>query len=245
MNNIKIIFEDDNLLVINKPAGILVHNGKGINTIANWLEEKYPEILKFDWPVESRKGIVHRLDQDTSGLLILAKNPKVLGLLQNLFKTRQIKKTYLALVLGKLAKEQGKIESFISRDTKKDRQKSRLLALEDKEKIARTSYRVLNVYTLTIQNKKYDISFLELKPETGRTHQLRVQLKNFGHPILGDQIYSIKESRLISKFFNIPRQMLHAGALEFKHPLTFRLLSFKIKPSSNFTEILAKIGSTP
>ncbi len=239
---IPIIFEDDNLLVINKPAGILVHDGKGTNTIASWLEKDYPEIQKFKWPDDNRKGIVHRLDQDTSGLLILAKNPKALNWLQKLFKTRQIKKTYLALVLGELAKKQGKIETFISRDRKKDRQMSRVLLLNEKEKIARTYYKILKESQINIGKKIFSVSYIELKPETGRTHQLRVQLKNLGHPILGDKIYSSKESRKVSKFLQISRQMLHAGALEFIRPLTNKPLSFKIKLSLDFEEILAKIS---
>ena len=160
MNNIKIIFEDENLLVIDKPVGILVHNGKDKLTVAGWFEKNYPEILKYDWPDKSRKGIVHRLDRNTSGLLLLAKNPKALLALQKLFKTHKIKKTYLALVAGKLAKKQGKIESFISRDMQKDRQKSRLVQIGNKEKIAQTYYRIISAYALTIQNNNNFLPFL-------------------------------------------------------------------------------------
>lgn len=242
MKNIKIIFEDESLLVIDKPAGILVHDGKNEITIASWLENNYPEIHKYKWPEENRKGIVHRLDKETSGLLLLAKNPEILFLLQHLFKKRQIKKTYLALVSGKLTKKQGKIETFLSRDLKKDRERSRLISIEEKEKIAQTCYRVLEESQIKIGKKILPISFLELKPETGRTHQIRVQLKNLGQPILGDKIYSSKESRRDTKSLNINRHLLAAVGLEFNHPLTKKKLCFRIEVSSDFKEVLGKIG---
>src|SRR3989344_5404677 len=114
----KIIYEDQNLNVVDKPAGMVVHLGAGMHeqTLVDWLVGKYPEIQKLNWPDPTRPGIVHRLDKDTSGLMILAKTPAALEKLQSLFKNRQIHKSYLALVFGKMAKSTGEIISFIGRD---------------------------------------------------------------------------------------------------------------------------------
>lgn len=216
MNNIKIVYENNNLIIIDKPAGLLVHPTAAHepNTVADWLMAKYPEIKNCDWPDKNRIGIVHRLDKDTSGLLILAKNPPMLKSLQEKFKKRQIKKTYRALVYGKVAPKTGKIKAAIIRDRRKNRQKIAEAAYSftrGKIRPAVTKYKVLKYY----RYKKDDLSLVEAYPQTGRLHQIRVHFKFIGHPIVGDQLYFIKPSKKLSKDLNINRQFLHTIMLQF------------------------------
>ena len=223
----KIIYEDNNLIVIDKPAGLVVHPGAGNekNTIVDWLLQNYPEIEKLNWPDMNRPGIVHRLDKDTSGLMILAKNPKVLEKLQGLFQTHNIKKTYLALVYGKLEKPEGEITGFISRDPNARRQQTTKIIHFDfqpgKAREAKTYYKVLKEYRF----KNEILSLVEATLGTGRMHQIRVHFKSVGHPVIGDPVYNIKYSRKISKELGISRQFLHASKLEFVYNTT--TLSFK------------------
>lgn len=215
-----IVYEDANLIVVDKPAGLVVHPGAGEHgeTLVNWFLEKYPDLKKFEWPDRSRAGIVHRLDKETSGLIVLAKNPQTLERLQRLFQSRKIHKSYLALVYGQFDKKTGEIKSFIGRDPKARRkQVSRSIFFDfepGKKREAKTDYKVLKEYPYHGQI----LSLVEATLETGRTHQIRVQFKSIGHPVIGDQTYNIKHSRNISKELGIGRQFLHANKLEFKNP---------------------------
>lgn len=236
---IKIIWEDDNLMVISKPVGVVVHEGAGLPAIAalrrwqagetgptlvDWFLKKYPQIKKLPWPDTSRPGIVHRLDKDTAGLMLLAKNPQVLSQLQTQFKKRKIEKAYLALVAGKVEPKQGKIDAAIGRHPQRRRQMTVRYLSSPASKPSTTTYKVL-------EYKQYDktpLTLLELKPLTGRMHQLRVHLKHLGYPILGDAIYNSKLSRKISKTLKIEHQMLVAWKLVFRHPKTYKKQVFQL-----------------
>jgi 23S rRNA pseudouridine1911/1915/1917 synthase len=208
-----IIYEDKDLLVVNKAAGLVVHPAPGHHddTLVNALVARYPDIRGEN--SEQRPGIIHRLDKDTSGLIIVARNAASRSALADQMKRHEIVKRYLALVEGLVALDQGTIDAPIGRNPR-HRQQMTITAV--KGRAARTHFRVLerfNRHTL-----------LQLELETGRTHQIRVHLKAIGHPIVGDPTYgsgSIKRASLPK------RQFLHAYQLEFTHPTTGRVLRFK------------------
>jgi 23S rRNA pseudouridine1911/1915/1917 synthase len=203
---LKIVYEDGDLLVVDKPAGLPVHPAPGhpshtlVNAVLNYL----PALADAD---SLRPGIVHRLDKDTSGLIIVAKNRPAHENLSDQFKARSVSKTYIVLVRGKLEPVSGIIEAAIGRDPR-HRQR---MAVVEKGRDARTEYRVL----------KYigDHSLLEIRPQTGRTHQIRVHLAAIGFPVLGDAAYGIKSPRL-------SRQFLHASRLGFSLPSSGRHVEF-------------------
>ncbi|MEK7193897.1 MAG: RluA family pseudouridine synthase [Patescibacteria group bacterium] len=222
----QILYEDRNFLAINKPAGLLVHpikiegvrlKVKDETTLVDWLIKKYPEIKKVgDLPAgrqatQIRPGIVHRLDKDTSGVILAARNQRYFEYLKKLFQTGQIKKIYLALVWGKLEPRKGIIEKPIK--IKAGSVKRTVWQGKD-EKKAVTEYRVLKYFrynkSFTIVNKVLYFSLLRVMPKTGRTHQIRVHLASIGHPIVGDSLYGPKENS-----FGLKRQFLHAESLEF------------------------------
>lgn len=239
--NIKIIFSDDNLLVLDKPAGILVHptQANENNTLVNFLIEKYPEVKNLDWPDMTRIGVVHRLDKDTSGVIVMAKNPEILAKLQSQFKDREIQKTYLALVLGKIEKD-GKIEAAIERG-EAGTQKVIDFTYSFDKKTARpaiTFYKPIKYY----RYDNNDLTLLEVQPKTGRMHQIRTHLKYLGFPIIGDSLYNIKPSRQISKKLNLNRQFLHAEKLEFIHPMTNKKINFESELPDNLQNILNNIS---
>jgi len=204
----EILYEDKNLLIINKPAGIIVHptlNNINNPSIASWFLQKYPFVsVVGEDPL--RPGIVHRLDKETSGTLILAKNNFIFNYLKNLFKTRKIKKKYIALVKGEIEKQQGIINLPLMR-SKKSPIKRKVVVKKDKGKIALTKYKVLKSY------KGYTL--LEIFPQTGRTHQIRVHLASIGFPVVGDKIYGkLKKPEKLNLF----RHFLHAQTISFILP---------------------------
>lgn len=209
--NIKIIYEDNDLLVINKPAGILVHPVKN---------EKDTLIDYFP----STK-LVHRLDRDTSGLLLLAKNQEAQDWLRDQFKNRKITKKYIALVHGTIKDEQGVISKTISRSKKKGRIQT--TAPIGKRREAITRYKVLQNFN--------NYSLLEVKPETGRTHQIRVHLASIGHPIAGDETYKFKRQPIIPE---LKRQFLHASYLKFSVP-DGEIKEFYSPPPKDLQQILS------
>lgn len=238
--NIKIIFEDENLIVLEKPAGILVHptlaNEK--ETLVNFLVEKYPSLEKLDWPDKNRIGVVHRLDKDTSGVIVMAKNPDILEKLQAQFKNRETQKTYLALVLGKVDAG-GKIEADIERG-EAGKQKVIDFNYSFNQKTAReaiTFYKPIEHYRFD----KNDLTLLEVQPKTGRMHQIRVHLKYLGFPIIGDPLYNIKPSRNLSKKLNLDRQFLHAARLEFTRPITNEKMIFESNLPQDLQNILDEL----
>ena len=194
-----IVYEDDDLVVVDKLAGLTVHPAPGhtSHTLVNALLARCPDLAKFDDTL--RPGIVHRLDKDTSGLMIIAKNSSAQQNLINQFKAQSVSKGYLVLVRGKLAPTYGVIEAPIGRDPSNRKR----MGVVTSGRPARTSYRVkeyLDKYTL-----------LEVMPETGRTHQIRVHLSAIGYPVVGDSVYGVKSAYL-------KRQFVHAYRLGFRLP---------------------------
>lgn len=205
-----VIYEDGHLLVVNKPAGMVVHPAPGHpdGTLVNALLYHCPPIA--DVGPRDRAGIVHRLDKETSGALVVAKSQPVLEALQRQFRNREIEKTYLALVNGQVQPPEGIIEVPIGRDPT-DRQK---MAPVPEGKYARTRYRVVGRY------RKHTL--LEAHPYTGRTHQLRVHLSWLGHPVVGDTDYGSRRQRLLQD-----RHFLHASRLCFTHPIAEEKMTFQ------------------
>lgn len=207
MEEPKVIYEDKNFLAVWKPAGILVHPvyGKTGEVLTDWLLPRYPEIKSVGDDPAGRPGIVHRLDKDTSGILLVARNQKYFDYLKSLFKSRGIQKTYLAVVFGVPKEKNGVITGAIG--IKSGTTKRSVYSKKD-AKQAETEYKVLKSFER--EGEKY--SLLEVKPKTGRTHQIRVHLASIGNPIVGDNLYGTKTSKLKAKSL---RLMLHAFALEF------------------------------
>ena len=206
---IDIVYEDSDIAVINKQAGLVVHPAHGhySGTLVNAILYHIKDLSGING--EIRPGIVHRLDKDTSGLIVIAKNDKVHAALTEMFQEKKIRKTYLAILKGKLNKSEGKIVTQIGRD-KNDRKKMTVIDDAAKGKNAITNYRVIS------QNNLFTL--VKVNIETGRTHQIRVHMRHLGYPILGDSVYGRKD--------NEKRQMLHAYKLEFIHPVTGRQMEF-------------------
>ncbi len=244
--DIKIIYEDDSLLVIDKLSGITVNKSdttKGENTIQDWVEkylkitnhksqitnklqnsinEKKLEFAAWDLEFTSRAGIVHRLDKETSGVLLIAKNPEVFLNLQKQFKERKIEKKYIALAHGKVVPEEGEIRVPVGR-TPWNRKRFGVIS-GGREAV--TKYKVLSIKYLALNGKKESLSLLELYPKTGRTHQIRVHLKYSGQPVFADALYAGRKTARNDRKL-LPRLFLHACEISFIHPATGKLVSFK------------------
>jgi len=210
-----VIYKDKNFLAVYKPAGLLVHPVKvssfklqASNSLTDWLVKNYPEVRNVGDEPEIRPGIVHRLDKDVSGILLVPLNQKYFEYLKNLFQTRQIKKNYVALVYGKIKSKRGVIDKPISI---KSGTIKRTVYHGKNEKQAVTEYRVLKSFKFEIPGSKEDnFSLVEVSPKTGRTHQIRIHLASIGHPIVGDSLYGKKTNP-----FGLKRIFLHAESLEF------------------------------
>ena len=209
---ISIIYKDKNFLAVNKPAGLLVHRVKKEQkepTLVDWLLENYPEVKNVGDDPEARPGIVHRLDKDTSGVMLIARNQKTFDYLKSLFQKHQIQKTYIALVAGEVKDKTGRIEKPIG--IKSGTAKRSVFAKKMKMvKEAITDYKVIKFLKL----KDEDFTLLEVRPQTGRTHQIRVHLAYIGHPVAGDKMYGGKRT----KVEGLTRQFLHAQSVEFTSP---------------------------
>lgn len=219
----KIIFEDDSLLVIDKPAGLVVNRAetqKG-ETLEDWAAKRGINV--------ERSGIVHRLDKDTSGLLVVAKTEAALANLQAQFKGREVVKKYLALVHGKVEPEEGEIFAPLARNPFNRMR----FGVFPGGREAQTNYRVLKVYR--------DFSFLELSPHTGRTHQIRVHLKYINHPIVSDPIYGGRKNYQADLRF-CPRLFLHASYLQIKHPMTGEKMEFSAPLPGDLDKVLQLLG---
>ncbi|WP_455515260.1 RluA family pseudouridine synthase [Pseudostreptobacillus sp.] len=219
--DIEIVYEDKYLLIVNKKAGMVVHPSKGHeqNTLVNALLYKVGDLSGING--EIRPGIVHRLDKDTSGLIIIAKDDKTHNLLTEMFKNKEIKKIYYAIVKGSMNKQSGTLISNIGRD-EKDRKK--MSVKKDGGKEAITNFDIVD------KNEKYSLVRLNLK--TGRTHQIRVHLSHFFFPIIGDSVYGRKDE--------FPRQMLHAYELSFIHPITKKSVNVIGEFHKDFNDALNK-----
>lgn len=220
-----VVYEDNDIIVVNKPKGMVVHpaNGNPDGTLVNAVMALCKGSLSGIGG-EIRPGIVHRLDKDTSGLIIVAKNDTAHINLSKQIKDRQVKKIYIALVRGNVGENEATINMPIGRSTK-DRKK---MAVRKDGKEAVTHFKVLKRYG------KYTL--LELKIDTGRTHQIRVHMAEIGHPVVGDMIYSNGKNE-----FGVEGQMLHAKSLDFKHPITGKQIHLEAELPKYFEEILNKL----
>jgi 23S rRNA pseudouridine1911/1915/1917 synthase len=224
-----IIYEDEALIVINKPAGMVVHPAAGHahGTLANAVLGYAPGLIIGN---AERPGIVHRLDRDTSGLIVIAKTDDALKNLQQQFSGRTVHKTYLALAHGRVAVEQGKIDAPLARDPH-DRKKFAVVN-NASARAAVTYFRVLQ--------RMPEYTLLQVEPQTGRTHQIRVHLAFIHHPVVGDTIYNRTRNRL-----GLARQFLHAWRIEFAHPRTGARLEFSAPLPDDLREALQHAGGAP
>lgn len=207
-----ILYEDDALLVVDKPAGLVVHPAAGHTrgTLVNALLARYPDLADVGGP--ERAGIVHRLDRDTSGLLVVAKTPVAFAALQAQFKAREVQKRYWALVEGHVEVAQGRIEAPIARDPV-HRKRMAVVSEQRGGRPAVTVFRVLGHYEPRVSPRRLAFTLLDLDLKTGRTHQIRVHLAFIKHPVVGDRVYGRRRQRI-----RCPRQFLHAYHLAFRHP---------------------------
>lgn len=222
MNDIKVIFEDENICVIDKPYGMVVNNAQSVKseTVQDWFAPKL-DLSASNLEFLSKGGVVHRLDKDTSGVMVLAKNEQAYEKLKLQFLERKTKKTYWALVHGRMPEEKGIISAPIDRHPKD----SHKFAVSDNpSRTAITEWRVLKEYSMS--NVQY--SLLELSPHTGRTHQLRVHMQHLHHPIVSDPIYGFRKS-LKDDLAVCPRLFLHAKSLTFVNPTTNHEITLESK----------------
>ena len=224
---LEIVYEDNDIIVVNKPKGMVVHpaNGNPDGTLVNAVMALCKGSLSGIGG-EIRPGIVHRLDKDTSGLIIVAKNDLAHINMSKQIKDRQVKKIYIALVKGNISEDEATINMPIGRSTK-DRKK---MAVRKDGKEALTHFKVLKRY------EKYTL--LEIKIDTGRTHQIRVHMAEIGHPVVGDIVYSNGKNE-----FGIEGQMLHARSLDFKHPITGKQMHLEAELPQYFKDVLKKLDS--
>ena len=223
---IDVLYEDKDIIVVNKPKGMVVHpaNGNPDGTVVNAIMNLCGDSLSGIGG-KIRPGIIHRLDKDTSGVLIVAKNDNAHVNISNQIKNRETKKYYIALVRGVIKENEATINMPIGR-SKKDRKK---MAVTKDGKEAITHFRVI---------KRYDnYTLLEIKIDTGRTHQIRVHLAEIGHPVVGDYIYSNGKNP-----FGVEGQMLHAKQIEFKHPSTGEQMKIEAPVPDYFNEIIEKLN---
>jgi 23S rRNA pseudouridine1911/1915/1917 synthase len=239
-----LVYEDDDLAIVNKPAGMMVHAGAGTTkdernrgTLVNALLHRFGQLS--DVGGELRPGIVHRLDKETSGLIVVAKNDEAHRKLAAQFAKRQVKKTYIALVHGWAKADQGTIQQSISRDSVR---RVRMTTRRTGGREAITHYRVRK----RIESPFGKFTLLEVKIDTGRTHQIRVHLSSLGHAVVGDTVYGAPaqvkgRSAQDSAAISLARNFLHAGALELQHPRTGEILTFTQPLPDELERFLAKV----
>lgn len=225
-----VIFENADVLVVNKPAGLVVHpaHGHASGTLVNAAIAHAPDLESIGG--ELRPGVVHRLDKDTSGLILIAKNEASMHAIQRQFKRREVSKTYLALVDGHPPTPTGRIEAPLGRDPRHRQRMAVVPASRGRE--AATTYRTLETFK--------EHALVELHPQTGRTHQLRVHLAFLGCPVLGDKVYGRAPSGLA-----VGRQMLHAGRLELVLPHGTEMRLFVAPLPPDFEQVLRQLRGVP
>lgn len=223
---IEILYEDKDIIVVNKPKGLVVHpaNGNPDGTLVNAVMNICKDTLSGIGG-EIRPGIVHRLDKDTSGVIIIAKNDNAHINLSNQIKNREVKKIYIALVRGVIKENEATINMPIGRSTK-DRKK---MAVSKNGKEAVTHFKVLERFE--------NYTLLQIKIDTGRTHQIRVHMSEIGYPVVGDYVYSNGKNP-----FGVVGQMLHAKSIEFKHPTTNDMMKVEAPIPKYFEEIINELS---
>ena len=234
-SKIKVVFENENFIVINKPSGLVVNRSQTVKdtaTLQDYLNENIE--LESDDDLESefnkRNGIVHRLDKDTSGIILVAKNDKYFTYLQSLFKERKIKKEYVAVVLGQVNEERFEIDAPIGRDPK-----SRFrFAIVRGEKESQTYFERIKL----ISESENNYTSLKCFPKTGRTHQIRVHLAAYGFPILGDKTYSSARDSELYENLGINRLMLHSKSVTF-NDMNNEEFSFECEIPEEFSKFMS------
>ncbi|HEY0006330.1 MAG TPA: RluA family pseudouridine synthase [Pyrinomonadaceae bacterium] len=232
-----ILHEDEELVVVNKPAGLVVHPAAGSpsGTLANALAYHFAQLSKQAG--RARPGIVHRLDKDTSGLIVVAKTETAHEHLSEQFRAREVFKSYAALVHGRVQPERAKIDQPIARDP---RHRTRMA-------VVRTGRPALSIYRVRQSFDRFTLLDVEIK--TGRTHQIRVHLQWLKHPVVGDQVYgegrdrNVREARVRTALQAMGRQFLHAGQLGFRHPRTNEFMRFQSALPAELQAFLEVIGS--
>lgn len=244
------IYEDQFIFVINKPAGMVTHPAKGNfrGTLANaaayhLLKKNDPPPLqkqknaKKNVPTQEEKkdqlnlrcGIIHRLDKDTSGVLVIAKNSSAMQGLLDQFREREVLKVYRTIVCGKMKTKRGEIQGSIGKDFR-----SKKMTISSAGRFAQTDFKVLK--------SVHNYTYLEVYPKTGRTHQIRVHLSKIGFPVLGDKMYCSEPVPNVETLsFDVPRQMLHAYQIEIRHPNTKKQMRFTAPLPDDFIQILKKL----
>lgn len=225
---LSVVFEDDAMLVIDKPAGMVVHPAPGhrTGTLVNALLSRCPELAT---EASDRPGIVHRLDRDTSGLIMVAKSDQVRRALQRRFQERRVHKTYLALLDGHLTPGWGRVCAPLDRDPR-HRQR---MSVQAGGRDATTEYRVLEYLAQKAGMVPGEYTLVQAEPETGRTHQIRVHFASIGHPVAGDTTYGKRHTPL-----PLTRQFLHAWKLGFEHPVTGRLVELEAPLPQDLSAVL-------
>ena len=225
---IEIVYEDKSLAVVNKPQGMTVHMGNGNTegTLVNALLYRLESLSGINGV--TRPGIVHRIDKDTSGLLVVAKNDAAHLALSRQIEEKTCRRTYLALLEGNLKTDAGTVTTYIGRDMS-DRIKMAVVE-PGKGKLAVTDYKVVKRYKQNYTLCRFDL-------HTGRTHQIRVHAKYLCHPVVGDPVYGVKKCK-----FKLNGQLLHAWRLTFTHPVTGEIMSFEAPLPDYFTEVLSKLN---
>jgi 23S rRNA pseudouridine1911/1915/1917 synthase len=256
-----VVYEDADLAVVNKPAGMMVHAGSGQNedarsrgTLVNALLFRFKALSSTGGDL--RPGIVHRLDKDTSGLIVVAKNDRAHAALGEMFSGRQMKKTYIALVQGKVERARGTINAGVSRDPVR---RTRMTAKpQDNSRTAVSHYEVVR----RIETRFGKFTLVKVRIETGRTHQIRVHMASIGHPVVGDTLYGgagqltdqvaaqaaqSKAARRKSQpeKLRLGRNFLHAAQLEFTHPSTGKLLKLEAPLPAELEAYLTLLESVP
>ncbi|MDA2932992.1 RluA family pseudouridine synthase [Acidobacteria bacterium AH-259-D05] len=231
-----IVYEDSALVVVDKPSGLVVHPGAGNRqgTLANALLHHFQTISRTN---TIRPGIVHRLDKETSGLMVVAKNDQAHEFLASQFKARQVEKRYLALVYGRLKKKAGIVDVSLGRDPWA---RTKISTRSRRARKAITRYEVIRYYR--------DFTYVRGYPRTGRTHQIRVHFQHLGHPVVGDETYGgkaiqhLRNSDQAKSIQDLGRYFLHADFLAFLHPETGKTVSFEIPLPDKLAEFLLALG---
>jgi 23S rRNA pseudouridine1911/1915/1917 synthase len=251
---LQIVYEDGDLAVVNKPAGMMVHAGSGATedarnrgTLVNALLHHLRELSSSGGPL--RPGIVHRLDKQTSGLIVVAKNDAAHSRLASMFSRRQVRKLYLALVRGELAEDRGTVNAPISRDAVR---RTRMTTRREGGRSAVSHWEVLR----RIRGPYGSFTLVSVRIETGRTHQIRVHMASLGHPVVGDTLYGASTALVplegakhghVSRLprLVLPRNFLHAAELEFAHPRTGERLSLVSNLPADLRDFMAQLMPSP